>query len=68
MLETRKPVGDGMDLMIDPACEYNTLGDTLKVGRACDEARFFWYEDPSRTAGSRPSATGSCASSSRRRS
>ena len=41
-----KKVGDRMTLMIDPACEYNTFGDALKVGRACDEARFFWYEDP----------------------
>ena len=40
-----------MDLMIDPACEYNTFGDALKVGRACDEARFFWYEDPFKDGG-----------------
>ena len=37
--------------MIDPACEYNTLADALKVGRACDEARFFWYEDPYKDGG-----------------
>ena len=40
-----------MDLMLDPACEYNTWGDALKVGQACDEARFFWYEDPFKDGG-----------------
>ena len=44
-------VGDRMDLMHDPACEYETFGDTLKVGRACDEQGFFWYEDPYRDGG-----------------
>ncbi len=44
-------VGDGMDLMLDPACEYETFGDALKVGRACDEHGFFWYEDPYRDGG-----------------
>jgi L-alanine-DL-glutamate epimerase-like enolase superfamily enzyme len=47
----RERVGDGMDLMLDPACEYTTFGDALKVGWACDEARFFWYEDPYRDGG-----------------
>ncbi len=47
----RKQVGDGMDLMLDPACEYTTFGDALKVGWACDAARFFWYEDPFRDGG-----------------
>jgi len=51
VLATRKAVGDGMDLMIDPACEYNTWADALKVGRACDEANFFWYEDPYKDGG-----------------
>ncbi|MFC6907228.1 mandelate racemase family protein [Halalkalicoccus tibetensis] len=44
-------VGDDMDLMLDPACEYETFADALKVGRACDEQGFFWYEDPFRDAG-----------------
>ena len=47
----REAVGDDMDLMLDPACEYVTFGDALKVGWACDEARFFWYEDPYRDGG-----------------
>jgi len=46
-----KRVGDKMDLMLDPACEYITFGDALKVGRVCDEAKFFWYEDPYRDGG-----------------
>jgi L-alanine-DL-glutamate epimerase-like enolase superfamily enzyme len=44
-------VGDDMDLMLDPACEYETFGDALKVGKACDEEGFFWYEDPYRDGG-----------------
>jgi len=44
-------VGDEMDLMLDPACEYETFGDALTVGRACDEQSFFWYEDPYRDGG-----------------
>lgn len=51
VLETRKRVGDGMDLMIDPACEYETWADALRVGRACDEANFFWLEDPYKDGG-----------------
>jgi L-alanine-DL-glutamate epimerase-like enolase superfamily enzyme len=47
----RQQVGEGMDLMLDPACEYITFGDALKVGWACDEARLFWYEDPYRDGG-----------------
>ncbi len=51
VLKVREVVGDGMDLMIDPACEYETFADALKVGRACDEAKFFWYEDPFKDGG-----------------
>ena len=46
-----KRVGDKMDLMLDPACELITFGDAVKVGWACDENRFFWYEDPYRDGG-----------------
>lgn len=46
-----KRVGGKMDLMLDPACEYITFGDAVKVGWACDENRFFWYEDPYRDGG-----------------
>ena len=41
-----KRVGGKMDLMSDPACIINTFGDALKLGWACDEERFFWWEDP----------------------
>jgi L-alanine-DL-glutamate epimerase-like enolase superfamily enzyme len=51
VLAVRKAVGPKMDLMLDPACEYDTWGDTLKVGKACDEANFFWYEDPFKDGG-----------------
>ena len=44
-------VGSEMDLMCDPACELETFGDALSVGRACDEQGFFWYEDPYREGG-----------------
>ncbi len=49
--EVRKQVGGGMDLMLDPACEYITFGDAFKIGRECDDARYFWYEDPYRDGG-----------------
>ena len=38
-------VGGKMDLMLDPANQYETFGDTLKVAKACDEENFFWLED-----------------------
>ncbi len=44
-------VGDRMDLMLDPACEFHTFADVLKVGRACDDYGYFWYEDPGRDGG-----------------
>lgn len=44
-------VGEKMDLMLDPACEYETFADALKVGRACDDHDFLWYEDPYRDGG-----------------
>jgi L-alanine-DL-glutamate epimerase-like enolase superfamily enzyme len=41
-----KRVGGRMALMHDSACHLKTFGDAVVVGRACDEAGFFWYEDP----------------------
>ena len=46
-----KRVGGKMDLMLDPFCAINTFGDALKLGRACDEYNFFWYEDPFKDGG-----------------
>jgi L-alanine-DL-glutamate epimerase-like enolase superfamily enzyme len=51
VLHVRSRVGDGMELMLDPACELRTFADALYVGRACDEAGYFWYEDPFRDSG-----------------
>jgi L-alanine-DL-glutamate epimerase-like enolase superfamily enzyme len=51
VLAVGRRVGGKMDLMIDPACEYNTFADALKVGRACDEAGFLWLEDPFKDTG-----------------
>jgi len=44
-------VGEEMDLMLDPVCEYETFADALRVGKACDEHDYFWYEDPLRDGG-----------------
>lgn len=46
VLAVAKAVGDRMDLMLDPASEYETYADALRVGKALDEAGYFWYEDP----------------------
>ncbi|MEK6215598.1 MAG: hypothetical protein N2B03_00065 [Boseongicola sp.] len=51
LLHVRAAVGDRMALMIDCACELRTLADAIYVGHACDEAKYFWYEDPFRDAG-----------------
>ena len=37
--------------MIDPACEIKNFADTLALGKACDEAKFFWWEDPFQDGG-----------------
>lgn len=49
-LGIRAAVGDDYPLMLDPGCQLRTYADALYVGRACDEADFFWYEDPYRDA------------------
>lgn len=54
LLGVRKAVGDRMELMIDPGSELRTFADALYVGRACDEADYFWYEDPYRDASVSP--------------
>ena len=47
----RNAVDADYPLMLDPASQLRTWLDALKVGRACDEADFFWYEDPYRDTG-----------------
>ena len=37
---------NSLDLLLDPACEVKNFGDALRLGKACDEANFFWWEDP----------------------
>jgi L-alanine-DL-glutamate epimerase-like enolase superfamily enzyme len=54
VLETRRAVGDKMDLMLDSFCFYETFADALQVGRACDEADYYWYEDPYKDGGITP--------------
>jgi L-alanine-DL-glutamate epimerase-like enolase superfamily enzyme len=51
VLHLAKHVGHEMTLMLDPACELRTFADALYVGRACDDAGYFWYEDPYRDGG-----------------
>jgi L-alanine-DL-glutamate epimerase-like enolase superfamily enzyme len=51
VLAVRTAVGEDMALMLDPAGAYNTFDDVLRVGRACDEAQYFWYEDAFRGGG-----------------
>lgn len=46
-----KSVGSQMDLMLDSFNTLKTFADALKVGYACDEERFFWWEDPLRDGG-----------------
>src|SRR5690606_11541315 len=50
VLAVRAAVGPDMALMTDPGCQLRTWADALYVGRACDEAQYFWYEDPFRDA------------------
>jgi L-alanine-DL-glutamate epimerase-like enolase superfamily enzyme len=51
VLAIREAVGDSMALMLDPAGAFTSFDDVLRVGRACDEARYFWYEDAFRGGG-----------------
>ena len=46
-----KRVGGKMAMMTDPCCVYDTYGDALRVGLACDDNGFFWYEDPMNDGG-----------------
>jgi len=39
-------IGDRMHLMIDSYCHYSTFADAVKVGRACDDMGYFWFDDP----------------------
>lgn len=43
----RRAVGDGWALMVDAVAAYNQT-DALRVGRALEELKFEWYEEPLR--------------------
>lgn len=47
----RDRLGEQAELMLDPACVFNSLSDAIYVGKACEEAGFRWYEDPIRPTG-----------------
>lgn len=51
VLAIRSAVGEKMALMLDPAGAFMTFDDVLKVGKACDEANYMWYEDAFRGGG-----------------
>ena len=56
MTAIRNRVGDGMKLMTDPASSLRSFMDAVEVGKACDDLKFFWYEDPYRDASSSAAA------------
>jgi L-alanine-DL-glutamate epimerase-like enolase superfamily enzyme len=56
VLMIRDRVGPQMKLMLDPASHLRTFADTITVGHACDEANYFWLEDPYRDTGVSQSA------------
>ena len=41
-----KRVGGRMAMMLDCFNALTSWADALRVGRACDEDEYFWYEDP----------------------
>ena len=51
VLNMRATLGERAELMIDPACVFDSLSDAIFVGKACEEARFRWFEDPLRPTG-----------------
>jgi L-alanine-DL-glutamate epimerase-like enolase superfamily enzyme len=51
VLHMRDSLGAEVDLMLDPACVFDSLSDAIYVGRACSEAAFRWIEDPLRPIG-----------------
>lgn len=56
ILHVAQVVGDRMELMYDAASELHTFADAIYVGKACDEGRYYWYEDPFMDAGWSPHA------------
>ena len=52
MTAIRDRVGDGLKLMTDPVSSLATFIEAIEVGRACDDLKFYWYEDPYRDSSS----------------
>lgn len=51
VLHCAKALGGRMTLMLDACFQLRRFSDALYVGRACDKAGYFWYEDPMRDSG-----------------
>lgn len=51
-----------IELMLDPASEYQTYSKALRVGQALDEFGFLWYEDPLADTGASANSTRRLAS------
>lgn len=51
VLNMRAALGPRVELMLDPACVFDSLSDAIYVGKACEEAGFRWFEDPLRPIG-----------------
>lgn len=47
----RSELGDRVELMLDPACVFDSISDAIYVGKACEDAGFKWFEDPLRPLG-----------------
>jgi L-alanine-DL-glutamate epimerase-like enolase superfamily enzyme len=47
----REKLGARTELMLDPACVFDSLTDAIFVGKACQDAGFRWFEDPLRPLG-----------------
>ncbi|TQM09700.1 enolase C-terminal domain-like protein [Pseudonocardia kunmingensis] len=47
----RSVLGDRTELMLDPACVFDSVSDAIFVGKAAQDAGFKWYEDPLRPLG-----------------
>lgn len=47
----RATLGERTELMLDPACVFDSINDAIFVGKACQDAGFRWFEDPLRPLG-----------------
>lgn len=47
----REKLGERTELMLDPACVFDSISDAIFVGKACEDVGFRWLEDPLRPLG-----------------